>query len=126
MEAELTAKAAEENTGDNSTGQRTVDDAFSHRLDRQNSVFETRQGFRRRHPHEVLNRFAGLVTTTDTTSTVVEAAMEHEHERAEIDKELQPSDISTGLSTMYHIEDVARKNYRQSKHKLRNMHLVGI
>jgi hypothetical protein len=103
-----------------------VDDPFQSVKDKKNNVFETRQGFRRRHPHDVLGRYAGLVGSTDSTSTVVEAAMRFEHERSEIPKENRPSDIATGLSTMYHVNDIALQNFKKSKNKLGNMHLVGV
>lgn len=95
-------------------------------MDQKNAVLQAKQGFRRRHPHEVLGRYAALMTTTDSTSTVVEAAMEFEHMKTEIPKEMQPTDIAQGLTTQYHVSDVAGANYRNSKQKLRNMHLVGV
>ncbi len=126
LEQELTGEAAQLNNSDTHTGQRNVDDPFDQRVAKDSTMFSMQQGFRRRHPNQVLGRYAGLITTTDNTSTVVEAAMQHEHVRSEIPKEYKPSAISTGLSTQYHVSEIALKNYKQSKHKLSNMHLVGI
>jgi hypothetical protein len=126
LESELTAKAADAPAMDAEAGHDYVQDPFKVKMNRRNSIFMAQQGHRQRHPLSVLGRYHGLITTTDTASTVVEAAMEHEHRRSQIPKEYTPSEIGMGLSTMYHVEDVARANFKQSKKKLATMHLVGV
>ena len=126
LEAELTGNAVSAMLSDNKTGLRTVQEPFQKRLDKKNNIFLAKKGFRRRHPHSVLGRYHGLISTTDNASTVVEAAMEHEHVRSQIPKEYRPSNESMGLSTMYHIQATANTNFKQSKKKLENMHLVGV
>ena len=126
LEAELAVKAADAPTMDTAAGHEYVEDPFKAKMNKRNSIFMAQQGHRQRHPLSVLGRYHGLITTTDTTSTVVEAAMEHEHRRSQIPKEYTPSDIGMGLSTMYHVEDVAKANFKQSKEKLATMHLVGV
>lgn len=127
LESELQAQAVDrQELSDANTGKRTIQEPFQIRMDKRNSIFEVKQGHRKRHPLSVLGRYHGLISATDNTSTVVEAAMEHEHKRAEIPKEYRPSNISTGLSTMYHVQNVANQNYKQSRKKLENMHLVGV
>ena len=126
LEAELTSNATAGVMSDQKSGHRNVQEPFQQRIDIENAIFETKQGFRRRHPLSVLGRYHGLVSTTDNASTVVEAAMEHEHIRSQIPKSYQPSNVSMGMSTMYHIQSTANANFKQSKRKLENMHLVGV
>ena len=123
---ELMGQAVKAQAGDAMTGQRRVNDPFQTRLDKQNNIFQTKQGFRRRHPNSVLHNYTTIYSTTDSASTVVEAALEHEHVRVDIPKDNRPSSIATGMTTMYHIDDVAFKNFANSRTKLNRMHLVGV
>jgi hypothetical protein len=126
LETELADDASDRMAADNKTGERTIHEPFKAQNAEKNKIFETKQGFRRRNPTSVLGRYHGLISTTDNASTIVEAAMEHEHIRSQIPKSYKPSNASMGLSTMYHIQATANANFKQSKRKLENMHLVGV
>lgn len=127
LENDLLLKAAQQNLSDKGTGQRTIETNFKKRVRASENVFQAKQGFRRRHPRDVLNKFTGIVTTTDNASTVVESAIEHEHERVDIPKETRPNASSQALTTMYHLDDIATQNFKNSKKKLKLMtHMINV
>jgi len=119
LEADLVGD--EMKSDDNDTGKDRVT-----RPNTKGRVFETRQGWRRRHPTRVLNQFAGATNTTSSASSRWEEALIHGTKRVELPEEFRPQDDMEGMSNQIGLVSAALDNYKASKNKLGRLHLVGV
>jgi len=94
--------------------------------DRRGRALEIQQGFRRRHPSNVLNRYDGVMKTTSNASSLWEESLIHETKRVELPKDFRPKGDTEGMTNQMGIVNVALDNYKASKNKLQRMYLVGV
>jgi len=83
-----------------------------------------RQGWRRRHPHRVLNQFTAVAQGSDNPSEKWEEAMLQDTERAEL-PEYYKKARTDGYANQIGLVATAFKNYQQSKNKLSSGVLIG-
>lgn len=96
------------------------------RPNKKGRAFESRQGWRRRHPTRVLNQFAGVTNTTSSASTRWEEALVHGTKRVELPEDFRPKDDMDGMTNQIGLVTAALENYKASKNKLQRLHLVGV
>lgn len=83
-----------------------------------------RQGFRRRHPHRVLNQFTAVVQGSTNPTEQWENAMIEDTERAELPEWYKKTN-NAGYATQIGLVQTALQNFKKSKHKLTSGHLIG-
>jgi hypothetical protein len=110
------------------TGRRHINEGtkFQQNANRANRQLEISQGFRRRHPHRVLNQFDGIMKTTSSAAMTWEQAMIHETKRVDLPKDFRPKDDMEGMSNQVGIVSTALDNYKSSRGKFERMHLVNV
>jgi len=100
-------------------------DPAHNRIHKDSINFNTKQGFRRRHPLQTLSSYAGVASTTETTRNNWEAALLEEHERVAL-----PSTYtgfhSDQLVTHVGLTSTAEQNFKKSKPKLESWYLNGV
>jgi hypothetical protein len=86
-----------------------------------NKHFNAKQGARRRNPQSVLHEFPHVGTSNDTWTQ----AMNHEHERAQLEDEFQTSEVGEGMVNQLGVISLAKENFKTSKNKLNRLLVVG-
>ena len=88
------------------------------------SSFDTKTGFRRRHPANVLNQYKGLVNTSADVHSVWEQSMEDEDSKAYSRKQFDNTNY--GITNQFGLEQVAEDNFYKRKKYLETMRVVGV
>ena len=110
------------------TGRRHINEGtkFQQNANKVNRYLGISQGLRRRHPHQVLGQFHGIMKSTSSAAMTWEKAMIHETKRVELPKEFRPKDDMEGMANQVGIVTTALDNYKASKAKFARMHLVNV
>jgi len=89
------------------------------------TVFMTKQGFRRRHPTNLLSEYAGLARTNTTPKTRYEQFMQETNERTQLPEIVKKSRNEYSPNQVGLVE-TATANFAKSKQKLSALIPVGM